>query len=83
VASGNCLCVGLAPGLHFTLPAMTKTTLAYGFLLVVAFVVGLCGTLAASRAVLRMQHGRVIGIERPASAPEAPRPARNRAAIDC
>jgi hypothetical protein len=73
----------MAPPLHSSCVAMTKTTLAYGFLLVVAFVVGLCGTLVASRAVLRMQSGRVIGIERPASVPAAPRPSRSHRAIDC
>ncbi len=62
---------------------MTKTTFTYGFLLVVAFMVGLVGTLTASRAVLRMQSDRVITIERPASAPVAPRTHRSSKAVDC
>lgn len=52
---------------------MTKTTLGYALLLIAAFLVGLVGTLAASRAVLRAGNGSAVVQERPASAPPAKR----------
>ncbi len=45
------------------------TTLGYALLLVIAFVVGLCGTLAASRAVLQMGIAAPRAVERPTSVP--------------
>ena len=49
-----------------------STTIGYGLLLVIAFVVGLCGTLAASRAVLRMGIAAPRAVERPVSVPAGP-----------
>lgn len=50
---------------------MTKTTLGYALLLIAAFLVGLVGTLAASRAVLRAGNVPAVVQERPVSAPPA------------
>jgi hypothetical protein len=62
---------------------MTKTTLGYTLLLVAAFLVGLVGTLAASRAVLRAGAVPAVVHERPVSAPTAPRPRVVRRTVDC
>ncbi len=62
---------------------MTKTTLTYAFLLVAAFLVGLVGTLAAGRAVLRAGNAPAVMHERPVSAPPAPRPRATRNTVDC
>ncbi len=62
---------------------MTKTTLGYAFLLVAAFLVGLVGTLAASRAVLRAGSVPAVVHERPISAPHAPQPRAPRHTVDC
>jgi hypothetical protein len=62
---------------------MTKTTLGYALLLVAAFLVGLVGTLAASRAVLRAGNVPAVVHERPVSAPPAQRPRVNRSSVDC
>jgi hypothetical protein len=59
------------------------TTIAYAFLLLIAFVVGLCGTLAASRAVMREWDPRSGGIDRPASAPARPTPVRRWQGVEC
>ncbi len=76
----------MAPRLHFPPPAMLKTTsLIYVVLLVAAFVTGLLGTLAASRALLQAA-GRspVGGFERPVRAPAPAAPAKvSLPTIDC
>ncbi len=62
---------------------MTKTTLGYALLLIAAFLVGLVGTLAASRAVLRAGNVPAVAKERPVSAPTAPRPHVAHGTVDC
>jgi hypothetical protein len=60
------------------------TTLGYALLLVVAFIVGLCGTLAASRAVMRLHQPKPItSAGQPVSTPEPPRAPVVRLPVEC
>lgn len=64
--------------------AMSKTpTLAYVVLLLLAFAVGLAGTIAASRLVLAAWEWTPPATERPASIPTAPPPRAVARTIEC
>jgi hypothetical protein len=64
--------------------AMLKTTIfGYGLLLVMAFVLGLVGTLAASSAVLRMRVAPGQVVELPIYAPVTPHAPPAQLTVEC